>query len=373
MKRVLLLVLNLVLFIGCAKYENVDDTVVFYPAPPQQPKLQFLLTINGEDDIGEPLSALQDFLVGDDRLVKKLERPYDIHSSPGKIYVLDKKFNKLFMIDLAKRKLSYLEDQRLGKLTKPSGIWVTEDDIKYIADMKRKQIVVFDADNEYLRTYGKDDILGKPVDVAVYEDRVYICDIDKHQIFVLDKGSGRLLATIGTAGKRDEQLYKPSHINIDKVGNIYVTDAFNFKVKKFDQNFKFVKSYGFHGDSVGAFARPKGLAVDRDNHMYVVDSAFENVQIFDAETSRILLFFGGGGAGPGKMYLPAGIHIDYANADYFKNYVDKDFALEYVVYVGNMYGSNKLNVYGFGKWNGPSFSGGSNKAGDNSNGNNEAK
>ena len=61
-------------------------------------------------------------------------------------------------------------------------------------------------------------------------------------------------------------------------------------------------------------------------------------------------FFGKAGEGPGDMYLPAGIHIDYRNVAYFSNFVDKDFRLKYLVYTGNLFGAEKLNVYGFGDW-----------------------
>ena len=32
----------------------------------------------------------------------------------------------------------------------------------------------------------------------------------------------------------------------------------------------------------GYFAQPKGIAVDSEDHLYVVDANFEAVQIFDA-------------------------------------------------------------------------------------------
>jgi DNA-binding beta-propeller fold protein YncE len=151
-------------------------------------------------------------------------------------------------------------------------------------------------------------------------------------------------------------MNKPTHVIADVRGNIFVNDAFNFRVQQFDPSGKFVRSYGYLGDGLGAFARPKGLDVDREGNLYVADAAFENVQIFDEQTARLLLFFGGPGNGPGNLYLPSGVHIDYANGAYFRNFADKDFRLDYVVYVGNTFGSNKLNVYGFGEWIGESLS-----------------
>ena len=350
MKRTVFVLIALITLSGCATVPDKTNTVVFYPPLPQRPRLQFLHAITGEENIGQSQGAFMEFLLGQPTSDKRIGKAYDIASSDGKIYVLDRRYKRLLIIDLAQREFEYLKDQRMGTLDDPSGIWVTEDDIKYIADMGRKQIVVFGTDNKFLRSYGGPDLFDKPVDVAVYKNTVYVSDMAKNKIFALDKASGNPKWTIGEQGQGEGQLAKPTHVVVDHQGSIYVTDAFNFRVQKFDPDGKFLKSYGYLGDSFGAFARPKGLDIDRDGHLYVVDAAFENVQIFDAKTGGLLLFFGGAGAAPGNMYLPAGVHIDYRNAAYFSNFVDKDFRLKYVVYTGNLFGADKLNVYGFGDW-----------------------
>ncbi len=349
MKRVVLVLMAFITLAGCATAPQ-EVMTVFYPPLPQRPRLQFLLAISGEEDIGASQGEFMEFLVGEPTSDKDIGKSYDIGSSEGKIYIMDRRFKKVIFIDLANRKFGYILDQGRGALNEPSGIWVTADDIKYVADMERKQIVVFGRDNKFLRTYGGPDVFDKPTDVAVYEDTLYVSDMDKHQIIVLDKDSGEVKMTVGGVGAEEGRLGRPSHVVVDHLGNIFVTDAFNFRVQKFDPQGAFVKSYGFLGDNLGGFVRPKGLATDREGHLYVVDAAFENVQIFDDKTAQLLLFFGGAEAGPDSMILPAGVHIDYRNAGYFSNFVDKEFRLKYLVYVGSMFGVNKLNVYGFGDW-----------------------
>jgi DNA-binding beta-propeller fold protein YncE len=359
MQRTVLILGALLLFVGCATLppEKEIETVVFYPPLPQRPRLQFLYAISGEDDLGRKQSAFDEYLLGKTLSAKVIGKSYDIGSSHGKIYVMDRKYKKLLTIDLANRQFGYLRDQRLGTLNDPSGIWVTSDDVKFIADMRRKQIVVFDGDNNFLRVYGDKTLFDKPVDVAVYGNTVYVCDMDKNRILVLDKGTGRLKMTIGETGNAEGQFYKPTHVVVDYAGNIFVNDAFNFRIQKFDPQGRFIKSFGFLGDNLGAFARPKGLDIDKEGHLYVADAAFANVQIFDEKSAQLLLFFGGAGTAPGSMYLPAGVHIDYDNVAYFSNFVDKDFRLKYLLYVGNLFGQNKLNVYGFGDWIGQPLSG----------------
>ncbi len=56
-------------------------------------------------------------------------------------------------------------------------------------------------------------------------------------------------------------------------------------------------------------AAPKGVAVDGEGHVYVVDALFDAVQIFD-EDGRFLLGFGQRGVGRGEFWLPNGLFID---------------------------------------------------------------
>ena len=208
---------------------------------------------------------------------------------------------------------------------------------------------MFDRENRFIRTFGDPASLERPVDVAVYQDRVYVCDMQRHQVVVFDRLSGSRIATIGKGGDKDGELNRPTHLTVDQQGNLYVNDAFNFRIQKFAQDGRYLQKIGAAGNTLGSLARPKGISVDQQSNLYVVDAAFENVQIFNRE-GKLLLFFGGAGEKPGSMYLPAGISIDYRNVPYFKKYADPRFRIEYLVYVCNMIGDNKLNVYGFGEW-----------------------
>ena len=360
MKRIVFIIIVLLLVFGCATApteKKPEHEVVFYPPIPEKPMLQFLISINDEKEIDKKSTfSFDDFLSGKTETLKSIGRVWDIGSSKGKIYVLDRDLLKVVIIDLVEKKFDLVRDERLGKLSDPSGIWITEDDVKYVTDIKRKQVVVFGKNNEFIRTYGDKHLFDKPLDVAVFGNFVYVIDMAKNQLFVLDKDTGKHVKTIGEGGVKEGLFYKPTHVVVDHKGNIFVTDAFNFRFQKFDPDGKFLKSYGSLGDGLGKFARPKGIDVDRSGHLYMVDAAFSNVQIFDEENAQLLLFFGGAGINPGNMDLPAGVHIDYDNVDYFKQYSDKDFQLKYLVYVGNQLGPKGFNVYGFGEWIGPPLS-----------------
>lgn len=344
----------LIISLGCADLPEkpvAPTEATFYPALPQRPRLQFLRSISAESDLGKKRSAFKEFLFGKPR-DQFLGKPYDIGACQGKIYILDRVFKKMVVLDLKDGNMVFLDDRGLGRLEDPAGIWVSEGGIKYVADMQRKQVVAFDKNDRYLRSYGSPEIFKKPVDVAVHGKRIYVVDLGNEQLFILDRDTGRVMKILGVKG----DFFRPSHVTAGYRGNVFVTDAFHFLVRKFTPDGRLLRNIGFHGDQIGGFARPKGAAVDKDGRLYVVDAAFENVQIFD-DQGRILLFFGGPGSGPGNLCLPAGIAIDDKNTTYFQKFADPDFKVDYLVYVTSMCGKNILNVYGLGHWVEESVSG----------------
>lgn len=344
--------LGLLLLASCAASGPGDSGTVFYPPLPELPRLQFLTTINTEEDIGGSSSEFSSWLLGKQQARKIISKPFDIAHEKGKIYIVDTRFKAVVIIDLAERKFDYIKDTKAGPLRQPMGVFVTDNGYKYVADKQRGQIIVYNERNEFFRAYGTEGQF-QPLDVAVDGDRIYVCDVAENEIEVLDRESGEVIDKIGETGPETGQFQWPTRLTLDAEGNLYVTDFLNFRVQKFDREGNFVKQIGELGTFPGAMPRPKGIAVDRDGYLYTVDAAFELVQIFDGETAEVVLGFGKFGPEPGGNWLPAGVHIDYDNLEYFAGKVDRNFRPKYLVYVANQSGERKLNVYAFGDWIGP--------------------
>jgi DNA-binding beta-propeller fold protein YncE len=223
-----------------------------------------------------------------------------------------------------------------------------------VTDPFRGQVVIFDKNDAYVKAFG---VPGewKPIDAAVYEDRLYVADIQNSEIKVFDKETGDILLRLGQA--KDEtfgKLVAPTNIAFDKEGYLYVSDAGRFQVVKLDRDGHIKTTIGELGDHLGSFARPRGVAVDRDDRLYAVDAAFDNVQIFNKE-GRLLFFFGKAGEKPGDLFLPAKIAIDYDNVSYFQQYADPRFEIESLLLVTSQFGNMMVNVYGLGKEKGKKY------------------
>ena len=346
----LLCCLAMLLLAGCVTTAPPVPTT-FYPPLPLEPRLQFLTSLSSEDDLGKKASALRQFVTGETEAKRGISRAMDVGSVKGMLYVTDLAFGRIIKIDLEKGTFDLHKDQDLGALRQPLGLHVSEDGYKYVADGVRKQVVVYGPDDAYVRSYGKEGQFERPMDVAVFGERIYVADFPRHVVEVLDKTSGELVQTIGGRGSEAGKMDRPSLVRVDRQGNLFVNDSFNFRIQKFDPQGAYLKEFGYAGSTLGGFARPKGIDISPDGqHLYVTDAAFENVQIFDDESTLLLLYFSQFGVGPGDIYLPQALFIDDKNVEYFQHYADKDFKVRYLIIVSSSVGLKKLNIYGFGDW-----------------------
>lgn len=325
---------------------------VFYPEPPETPRIQFLASFTSESDLRKTekkkKGGFRSFVLGNEGEEKgpeALNRPYGIEIHDGKIFACDIKAASILIFDLKSREVSRLGSVSPGRLKKPINIFIDTDGTRYVADAVHRRIMVYDENDRYVRAYGDPELM-KPVDVKVFQERLYVCDIENAQIVIIDLETGEELLRVGKKGAREGDLYFPSNLSLDPDGNIYVGDTQNFRISKFNARGQFVRSFGSVGDAYGQFARPKGVAVDREGRIFAVDSAFENVQIFDQE-GQLLLYFGGPGNDRGNLVLPAAVTIDYENVDMFKDKVAEGQEIEYLILVTSQFGLKLVNVYGF--------------------------
>jgi len=349
----------LALLSGCAATPPkapVQIQAVFYPRPPDAPRIQHLATYASARDleIEKGGGGLKDFLLGEEKLEEALVRPYGVAIFDGKIYVADSRAPGLAIFDLRERKFSLLSGSGNGRVQRPINISIDADGTKYVTDTARNQVLVFDRGDHFLAAYGAKGEF-KPVDVAIAGERLYVVDIEHHEVQVRDKRSGKLLFKFGRSGTDESKwLHQPTNLAIGRDGDVYVVETGNFRVARFTPDGKFVRHYGEAGQAPGQFARPKGIAIDRAGRMYVGDAAFQNVQIFDHE-GRVLMAFGQPVDNSPGLNLPAGVAIDYDNVAYFRSLADPKFTIEYLILVVSQFGPNQVDVFGFGKMSGAEY------------------
>ncbi len=343
---------------GCQQ-EVVEEPValspVFFPPPPNQPRLQFLTSYSGGEnfDIAKP-SALELFVLGESEIpVGTIDKPYGVDIHKGKIYVCDVGQGNIKVMDLVNRTFTVFPSGR--SLVRPTNIFIEPDGTKYVADPLVGAVMVYNAENKPVHFLGKNLVI-EPIDLIVRDDRLYLTDAKANQVLVLDKRNGKLLQRIGEGVEEEALLdsnkfFSITDLYLDSKGDIYVGDKIKGQLTRFNSDGVFVRTYGRPGTSPGSLVRAKGVAFDREDRIWVVDAGPAcAVKVFRKEDGRLLMYFGTLGSSPGQMYMPAAVVIDYDNVDLFRNYAVEGAELEFVVLVTNQYGKQKVSVYGFGSF-----------------------
>jgi len=341
-----------VLFLnGCAGKRVTQDTgTVFFPPPPNTPRVQYLTSISTSRDLeARKKSSLSILVIGEleSERTKPIIKPYGIEVFGNTIYVCDSMATRVAVIDLEKRQFDFLKgDYGFGKLKKPISLALDSEKNLYVADTVRREIVVYGPSGNFLQAFGKEYDM-KPVDVAVDGDFLYVLDIKNHEVKILDRKTGKLIDSAGRGLGPEYSLSLPIGLALGPKGGLYVTNITSGKVINLDRDGHLLGSFGKLGDGFGEFGRPKGIAVDSKNRIFVVDASHQNVQMFNSQ-GQLLMFFGDPGLPVGSMNLPAGVTVVDGMLNYFQKYVDPSFEVEELIFVTNQFGNAKIAVYALG-------------------------
>jgi len=199
------------------------------------------------------------------------------------------------------------------QLLRPFGLAVDSKGKIYVADQSVGAVFIFDAEtptvamirNRHEASFGL--IYGLAMDD---NDRLFVSDLKLRHVAVFD-AKHQQETSFGA-----DVLGRPGGLAIDRENRfLYVVDTDKDVVDVFDADtFKLLRQIGTPGKkhtltTPGNFSLPSHVAVDKDSNVYVTDTLNDRVEIFDAD-GNFISTFGRNGDGPGYFQRPKGIAID---------------------------------------------------------------
>ena len=149
-----------------------------------------------------------------------------------------------------------------------------------------------------------------------------VSECSGHRVSVLES-AGKVIRRFGSEGDRPEQMIYPTGVAVDRDDNVYVTSE--HKLQKFSRDGRLIKTVGRRGNKEGEFNVPRGVRL-HNGQLYVCDKDNHCIQVFDYELNFIRTI--------GSRLL--------GKEDFNKPY-DLDFDAEGNAYVAD-YGSNRIQV-----------------------------
>ena len=148
------------------------------------------------------------------------------------------------------------------------------------------------------------------------DDNLYIVDALNHRILKYDS-TGELLSQWGSQGTQDGQFNFAQEgmpdtplgdLAVDGYGNVYVVDYGNHRVQKFDKDGQFLTKWGTQGSAEGQFDSPGFVGVNSQGEVFVSELGNARVQKFDANGTFLTQLQDP--KAEGEWAIPTGIAID---------------------------------------------------------------
>ncbi len=279
-----------------------------WPAPPQQPRLEFIRTFNSQAELQPNIKRRKLNALTNSRQEPEIYFPFGLSSVDDENILVsdqDKRLLRLYNLKTA----SVQELTGPNHLEGPLDLAHHSNGTIYLVD--KHKILQLSPQGLVLSVFGKDK-LNNPAYIEVNEtlNRLYISDSTANQVHAFDI-SGDWLFSFGHKGKDPGGFLGPQGLAIDEKGQIFIADFFNARVQVFTAEGKFIRTFGQRGSGSGDFEGPKDLAFDSEGHLHIVDSR-KNALLTYSPDGDLLLFTGGGPgtAHPLGFRAPSTIHID---------------------------------------------------------------
>jgi sugar lactone lactonase YvrE len=186
--------------------------------------------------------------------------------------------------------------------------------------------------------------LNYPVGVAVDKSgNLYIADSSNNRVRVVAAATG-MISTFAGGGPQSTNygdggpatqafLANPQALAFDSNGNLYIADTYHGRIREVAADTGIISSIagsggitlGDGGPATAAAIRPRSLALDNNNNIYLVDEYNARIRVIDAKTGIISTIAGGGNPGTDSdgsiatdiQIAPLGVAVDASGTVYY--------------------------------------------------------
>jgi len=180
------------------------------------------------------------------------------------------------------------------------GVAVDSGDNVYLMTRRDAQVVVYDREGNFLRSFGKGLFTERTHGIFLGpDDMVYTVDDGDHTVRKFTP-EGKQVMMIGTPGKASDTGYdgktkdsvqrggppfnRPTDVAVAAGGELYVSDGYgNARVHRFSADGKLIQSWGAPGTGEGEFRLPHAVGISPDDRIFVADRENDRIQIFSLE------------------------------------------------------------------------------------------
>jgi DNA-binding beta-propeller fold protein YncE len=206
----------------------------------------------------------------------------------GNLWVPDTHYSRIMVFSPTGKLLKQFGQygREKGEFVYPSDIAFDSKGRVFVSEFgDHDRIQVFDRDLNYLYEFGRFGAEGgefsRPQSMVIDGDTLYITDACNHRIDVFTT-DGRFVRSMGKIGSGLGEFRFPYGLDIDSKGRLVVCEFGNNRVQLIDKETgKGLATWGSGGRDLGQLAYPWGVAVDKKDRVVTVDAGNNRLQVFE--------------------------------------------------------------------------------------------
>jgi ABC-type Fe3+ transport system permease subunit/DNA-binding beta-propeller fold protein YncE len=216
-------------------------------------------------------------------------KPVGLSVGPdGNLWVPDTHYSRV-MVFTPKGELL----KQFGSFGREKGQFIYPSDVAFDAKGRifvsefgdHDRVQVFDQKFNYLFEFGHfgdgDGAFSRPQSIVIDGGTLYITDACNHRISVWTT-DGRFVRNMGTIGSGLGEFRFPYGLDMDSKGRLVVCEFGNNRVQLIDKETgKGLATWGSGGREPGQLAYPWGVAVGKNDRVVAVDAGNNRLQVFD--------------------------------------------------------------------------------------------
>ena len=173
------------------------------------------------------------------------------------------------------------ESFRRVRIDMPVDVAVDAENRQYIVNYRQASIIQVSADGDFINQFNGPfyDTLKGPIAAIFHDGLLFVCDYDADKIQVFRPEGGRAFA-FGETGSGKGQFRGPSGLVVES-GYLFVTDAGNRRIQKFDLKGEWLQTLPFSGKE------PSGITGNGRGVLFVADHSGGAVHVLDVDGNEL--------------------------------------------------------------------------------------
>ena len=168
------------------------------------------------------------------------------------------------------------------RFSSPRGIAFDEEtQLIYVCDMSDSRVKIVSMTGEFISEFGRNELV-QPWGILLHKNRIYVTDISKCAIFLLDINTHQLVRKVGKKGSRKCEFNDPMSLAIGPDGDLYVAEDDNNRISVLDVSLNF-KRFIQHNSIIS----PQAVQFIASNMLILSFNSFHRVHLLTLQAEYL--------------------------------------------------------------------------------------